>query len=109
VIEVELFVMVLGASNYTFAEATRWQKSEDFIGSIVRGLEFFGGVPEVLVPTSFAAPPQGPTATTRTSTQPNVLHGAFLRASERRSSAFTPTDHPEETDSLASDASEGIR
>ena len=49
-VEVELFVMVLGASNYTYAEATRTQRLEDFVASTVRGLEFFGGVPEILVP-----------------------------------------------------------
>ena len=34
--DVELFVMVLGASNYTYAEATRTQGLADFIGSHVR-------------------------------------------------------------------------
>ena len=43
-IECELFVAVLGASNYTFAEATRTQQSHDFIGSHVRAFEFFEGV-----------------------------------------------------------------
>ncbi len=42
VTEVELFVMVLGASNCTFAEATRSQKTADFVGSTVRGFEYFG-------------------------------------------------------------------
>lgn len=60
IIEVELFVMVLGASNYTFAEATRSQKSADFVGSIVRGLDFFGGVPEVLVPDQLRSAVTGP-------------------------------------------------
>lgn len=50
VTEVELFVMVLGASNYTYAEATRTQGLEDFVGATVRGLEYFGAVPELLVP-----------------------------------------------------------
>jgi transposase len=36
VIEVELFVTVLGASNYTYAEATRTQRGPDFIASHVR-------------------------------------------------------------------------
>jgi len=57
---VELFVMVLGASNYTFAEATRSQKTGEFIASIVRGLEFFGGVPEVLVPDQLRSAVTGP-------------------------------------------------
>ena len=47
---VELFVGVLGASNYTFAEATMTQRSADFIGSHLRMLEFFGGAPAALVP-----------------------------------------------------------
>jgi hypothetical protein len=42
--------MVLGASNYTYAEATLTQKLSDFVGATVRGLEYFGGVTEMLVP-----------------------------------------------------------
>lgn len=57
---VELFVMVLGASNYTFAEATKTQRSLDFTASIVRGLEFFGGVTEVLVPDQLRSAVAGP-------------------------------------------------
>ena len=48
--EVELFVMVLGASSYTYAEAVRTQTLPDFVGATVRGLEYFGGVSEILVP-----------------------------------------------------------
>ena len=44
VTEVELFVAVLGASSYTYAEATRTQRGPDWIGAHVRALEFFGGV-----------------------------------------------------------------
>jgi len=58
--QVELFVMVLGASNYTFAEATRTQKIADFASSVVRGLEFFEGVPEVLVPDQLRSAVSGP-------------------------------------------------
>ncbi len=50
VIEVELFVAVLGASNLTFAEATRTQRVGDWIGSHVRALEYIGGVPQAIVP-----------------------------------------------------------
>ena len=60
IIDAELFVMVLGASNYTFTEATRSQQIPDFIGSIVRGLDFFGGVPEVLVPDQLRSAVSGP-------------------------------------------------
>jgi len=46
----QIFVAVLGASSYTFAEATWSQSLSDWTGSHVRALEFFGGCPEVLVP-----------------------------------------------------------
>ncbi len=49
-IAVELFVAVLGASNYTFAEATRTQQSADWITSHVHAVTYFGGVPAVWVP-----------------------------------------------------------
>lgn len=48
--EAQVFVAALGASSYTFAEATWTQGLEDWIGSHVRAFEFFGGVPEVVVP-----------------------------------------------------------
>ncbi len=50
VTEVELFVAVLGASSLTYAEATRSQKSADFIQSHLRTFEAFGGVPKAIVP-----------------------------------------------------------
>lgn len=49
-VEVELFVAVLGASNLTYAEATYTQRGPDWIASHVRALEYFGGVPAALVP-----------------------------------------------------------
>ena len=50
VIDVELFVAVLGASNYTFAEATRTQQVPDFVASVTRALTFIGGAPRAIVP-----------------------------------------------------------
>lgn len=47
--KVELFVAVLGASNYTYAEATESQRGPDWIASHVRALGFFGGVPRAIV------------------------------------------------------------
>jgi transposase len=49
IIEVELFVAVLGASSYTFAEATRTQKGPEWIGSHQRAFRFFGGVANATV------------------------------------------------------------
>lgn len=48
--EVELFVACLGASSYTYAEATFTQTLPDWIGAHIRMLEFFGAVPAVVVP-----------------------------------------------------------
>jgi transposase len=47
--EAQLFVAVLGASNYTFAEATWTQTLPDWIGSHVRAFAFLGGVPGQIV------------------------------------------------------------
>lgn len=60
VTEVELFVTVLGASNYTYAEATLTQRLGDFVGSTVRGLEYFGAVPDMLVPDQLRSAVSGP-------------------------------------------------
>jgi transposase len=58
--EVELFVMVLGASNYTYAEATRTQTLPDFVAATIRAFEYFGAVPEVLVPDQLRSAVKGP-------------------------------------------------
>lgn len=46
----QIFVAVLGASNFTYAEATYTQGLSDWTSSHVRTLEYIGGVPEILVP-----------------------------------------------------------
>jgi len=42
-----IFVAVLGASSYTFAQPRRTQTLPDWIGAHIDALEFFGGVPEL--------------------------------------------------------------
>lgn len=49
-VDVELFTAVLGASNYTYVEATRSQQLPDWIASHVRAFAFLGGVPRAVVP-----------------------------------------------------------
>jgi transposase len=49
-VEVELFVAVLGASNYTYAEATRTQQVPDWLASHQRAFHYFGGVTAAVVP-----------------------------------------------------------
>jgi transposase len=48
--EAQIFVAVLGASNYTYSEATRTQALQDWIMAHIRAFEFIGGVPEIVVP-----------------------------------------------------------
>lgn len=48
--EAQVFVAVLGASNYTYAEATWSQSLPDWIGSHVRTFRFLDGVPELVAP-----------------------------------------------------------
>lgn len=48
--EAEIFVGCLGASQFTFVEATSTQQLHDWIQSHVHMFEYFGGVSEILVP-----------------------------------------------------------
>ncbi len=48
--EVELFVMAWGASHYLYAEAQMSQGSNDWIMGHVRGFDYFGCVPRLVVP-----------------------------------------------------------
>lgn len=51
----QIFVATLGASSYTFAEATWSQTLPDWIASHVRAFAHFGGVPELVVPDNLKA------------------------------------------------------
>lgn len=46
----QIFVSVLGASSYTYVEATKTQQLKDWIASHKRMFNFYGGVPEILIP-----------------------------------------------------------
>ncbi len=48
--EAQIFVAVLGASSFTYAEATWTQTLTDWIGAHTRALAAIGGVPKLLVP-----------------------------------------------------------
>jgi transposase len=56
----EVFVAVLGASNYTYAEASYSQNSSCWIMAHVRAFEYFGGVPQALVPDNLKSGVQKP-------------------------------------------------
>ena len=48
--QAQIFVAVLGASNYTYACATATQTAADWVNSIIDALEFIGGVTRLIVP-----------------------------------------------------------
>ena len=50
-----IFVAVLGASNYTYAEATWTRDLTDWIGSHTRALQFFQGATKLVVPDQWRA------------------------------------------------------
>ena len=51
----QIFVAVLGASNYSYAEATWTQALPDWIASHVRAFSFFGGVARLTVSDNLKA------------------------------------------------------
>ena len=53
--EAEIFVAVLGASSYTYTEAHWHQDLPNWTGAHVRAFNYFGGVPEVVVPDNLKA------------------------------------------------------
>ncbi len=48
--EVEIFVAILGASQFSYVEATESQKKEDWIKSNENAFQYFGGVTRAVVP-----------------------------------------------------------
>jgi transposase len=53
--DAQIFVSVLGASGYLYAEATRGQDLASWLGAHVRALEFYGGSARVVVPDNLKA------------------------------------------------------
>ncbi|MCP5127202.1 MAG: IS21 family transposase [Gammaproteobacteria bacterium] len=58
--QAQVFVAVLGASNYTYVEATWTQGLDDWLMAHVRAFAFFGGVPEIVVPDNLKTGVQTP-------------------------------------------------
>src|ERR1700686_815815 len=54
--DAQIFVAVLGASSFTYAEATWTQTLADWIGAHTRALAAIGGVPRLLVPDNTKVP-----------------------------------------------------
>jgi len=74
--EAQIFVAVLGASNYTYAEATWTQALPDWTASHVRAFAFFGGVPQIVVPDNLKS---GVTKTCRYEPELNPTYQALAQ------------------------------
>ena len=59
-LEAQIFVAVLGASNYTFALATPSQKVADWLDAHVKAFRFLNGIPAVLVPDNLKSAVRSP-------------------------------------------------
>ena len=70
----QIFVATFGASNYTYACATARQTTADWVGAQIQALEFFGGVPRLIVPDQARALIKNPD---RYDPQPNRLYDEF--------------------------------
>ena len=68
----QIFVAVLGASSFSYAEATWTQSLSDWIAAHVRALEAIGGVPRLLVPDNPKVAIVKAVSTIRKSTGPNA-------------------------------------
>jgi len=82
--EAEIFVAALGASHYTYAEATWTQKLPDFIASHVRAFDFLGGCPELLVPDNLRS------AVKRSCRYDPDANPTYLRLAEHYGAAIMP-------------------
>jgi len=67
----QVFVATLGASSYTYAEASWTQGLADWVGAHVRCFAYFGGVPRQLVSDNLKAAVTRPAATSRGSIRPS--------------------------------------
>lgn len=80
----QIFVAVLGCSNYTFAEATLTQTLPDWLGSHVRALSFIGGAPAAVVPDNLRS------AVTRAHRYDPQLNPAYAEFAEHYALAILP-------------------
>ena len=82
--EVQFFVAILGASQYTYAEATPSQKKEDFVTSVENALHFFKGVPAAIVPDNLRS------AVSKSNRYEPVINETFLDFAEHYGTTILP-------------------
>lgn len=83
--DVEVFVAILPSSQYTYVEACRSQKLEDFIRCCENALRFYGGVPKMIVCDNLKS------AVTRTSKYEAQINRSFKDFARHYNCAVNPT------------------
>ncbi|MBT3935299.1 MAG: IS21 family transposase [Bacteroidetes bacterium] len=81
---VQFFVAILGASQYTYAEASLSQKKEDFVASVENALHYFNGVPAVIVPDNLKS------AVTKSNRYEPKINETFLDFAEHYETTIIP-------------------
>ncbi len=84
IIMLEVFVAVLGASQYTYVEAVESQTVEDFISCCENALHFFGGSPRAIVPDNLKS------AVIKSSKYEPTINTNFERFADHYSMAVVP-------------------
>ena len=82
--QAELFVAILGASCYTYAEAFDTQQLKDWVAGHIHSYEYFGGVPEITVPD------QPRTSVSRPSRYEPGINPTFLEMAQHYRTAIIP-------------------
>jgi transposase len=83
--EVEVFVALLPASQYTYVEASASQRKDDFIKSMNNCLAYFGGVPKSIVTDNLKS------AVTKSSKYEAVLNKSFRALAVHYQTSINPT------------------
>ncbi len=80
----QVFVAVMGASNYTYCEVTMSQSLPDWIEAHVRAFDFFGAVPHCIVPDNLKA------AVIKTCRYEPKINLSYLKFAEYYDTAIVP-------------------
>ncbi len=81
---VEVFVATLGASQYTYVEASYSQQIPDFIGSVQNCLHYLGGVPACIIPDNLKS------AVTKSNKYEPYVNEQFARFASHYNTSIMP-------------------
>ena len=83
--EVEVFVAILGGSQYIYCQASETQQLDDFLDAMSNTLEYLGGVPQAIVPDNLKS------AVTKASKYEPNINRNFAAFGEHYRTVILPT------------------